>query len=80
MAEYIDKELAKKTLCDDYAYAAVELLDEVPVADVAEVRHGKWIKFKNQRECSECGYFYFSNNVNTNYCCNCGAKMDKERV
>lgn len=42
-----------------------------------EVRHGKWIKSKNQRECSLCGYFYFTNTKSFNYCPHCGAKMDR---
>lgn len=47
-------------------------------ADVQEVRHGKWIKSKNERKCSLCGYFYFTNTKNFNFCPNCGAKMYKE--
>ncbi len=56
----------------------IQIINAYHRADVQEVRHGKWLINKNMRECSECGYFYYSNNVNTNYCCNCGAKMDKE--
>ena len=33
--EYIDREAAKRTLVQDYAYAAAKLLDEVPATDVA---------------------------------------------
>ena len=40
---------------------------------------GEWIKTQEGRWiypiCSECGY---KENVVTNYCANCGAKMDKE--
>lgn len=59
MAEYIDKEKAKKVLIDDYAYAAATLLDEVPLADVAEVKHGRNITEINpvgEFICSECGF------------------------
>ena len=50
-------------------------------ADVVEVRHGEWIDAHTDTlyrlKCSLCG------NVRigrwTNYCCNCGAKMDGER-
>lgn len=59
----------------DYFIATIKAQ---PTADVAEVKHGKWIKSNNQRTCSECGYFYFSNNVDTNYCSKCGAKMDEK--
>ena len=36
---------------------------------------GEWIKDNNKRTCSLCGYLYYSNNDNFNYCPNCGAKM-----
>ena len=45
-------------------------------ADFVEVKHGKWVKENNKRTCSECGYYYFGNSTDTNYCPNCGAKMD----
>ena len=55
-----------------------DLLSETPIADVAEVKHGKWIDNKIPNsilcKCSECG---FSCGAYTfNYCPNCGAKMD----
>lgn len=56
----------------------ISLVKSQPTADVQEVRHGKWIKSKNERKCSLCGYFYFTNTKSFNYCPNCGAKMDKE--
>lgn len=37
MAEYIDREKAKRLLHIEYAYAAEQLLDEIPAADVAPV-------------------------------------------
>lgn len=53
----------------------------LPAADVVEVRHGRWIVFdpKNaeSKECSMCGYL-FSRLYPSNYCPNCGARMDKE--
>lgn len=55
-----------------------DLVKSIFPADVQEVRHGKWIKSKNERKCSLCGYFYFTNTKSFNYCPNCGAKMDKE--
>lgn len=68
--------------CSSDKHQRSQMIEALEVAKKAveesEVKHGKWIKSKNQRICSECGYFYFSTNVNTNYCCSCGAKMDKE--
>ena len=57
---------------------------DAPVADVAEVRHGKWVDAYPDIEpnpmfmygiCSECG---FEQGISKylNYCPNCGAKMD----
>ncbi len=37
MAEYIDRKKAKRLLHIEYAYAAEQLLDEIPAADVAPV-------------------------------------------
>ena len=88
MAEYIEREAAKQFLAQDYAYAAAKLLDYIPAADVAEVRHGEWVKKETHSVCSECG-----NNVISwsgecggyerergislmHYCPHCGAKMD----
>ena len=84
--EYIEREVAKKVLADDYAYAAAKLLDTVPTADVQEVRHCSWKPcFEDWRkqivgdECSACGFQYYGTNIrNYNYCPGCGAKMDKE--
>ena len=79
MAEYIDREKAKRLLHIEYAYAAEQLLDEIPAADVAPVVHGRWIyDEKAQRPyCSICKeYFYGATNSSMNYCSNCGAKMD----
>ncbi len=61
-----------------------ELLDEIediPAADVAPVRHGKWI-FRSDvygvAYCSECDYEIHGND--TYYCPYCGAKMDGEET
>lgn len=81
--EYIEREVAKKILAEDYAYAAAKLLDTVPTADVQEVRHGKWERALNQKHsakwstrvtCSICHKQGFNRD---NYCPHCDAKMDK---
>ena len=77
--EYIELESAKKVLEEHYAFNSAELLDEVPKADVQEVRHGKWnTVYKNDiatvYECTNCKHLTFG----TSDYCICGAKMDKE--
>ena len=51
------------------------------VADVAQVRHGRWIEqekytFGTMYDCSICGDRILDNGHEWNYCPNCGAKMD----
>lgn len=67
------------------------LIADFPVVDVAEVRHGRWIDedFPEKMAtvhgfaiCSICGELSHKAehgyNILSNYCPNCGARMDKE--
>ena len=46
-------------------------------ADVATVRHGRWIASHDEFcACSICKYPVYVGWNQTNYCPNCGAKMD----
>lgn len=79
MAEYIDREKAKRLLHIEYAYAAEQLLDEIPAADVAPVVHGVWGRVNkidpiSGYRCSKCRHIVGFDI--TPYCPNCGAKMD----
>ena len=50
---------------------------DIPAADVAHVRHGRWIdvrEYCGDYMCSNCEALYGTNKFN--YCPNCGAKMD----
>ena len=79
MAEYINREKAKRLLHIEYAYAAEQLLDEIPTADVAPVVHGRWNNmdgYKTRKVCSECGWDVPEYGKFYSYCPNCGAKMD----
>lgn len=40
------------------------------------VRHGRWVFMGLWEECSGCGYAISVDDKRTNYCPNCGAKMD----
>lgn len=54
-------------------------VDAIPSADVAPVRHGRWIwrnklePFEFKYECSIC---HEGSDLESKYCPNCGAKMD----
>lgn len=63
----------------------LDLVDSVPTVDAAPVVHGRWIERKEhfyfQNGCKEWINFYCSecdapNNSPTDYCPNCGVKMD----
>ena len=83
MAEYIEREAAKRIVDDIDTWAsgwreyAKLQMDSLPAADVVPVRHGRWIwdgyVYDAPWQCSNCGVFH---DVDSNYCPNCGAKMD----
>ena len=93
MSNYIDRDLAIEMITNDapdLVYynkeEAVDCLKCVPLADVEEVRHAKWI-YKGHHEmmgyafqCSVCERWMFANSLNNvvgEYpYCNCGAKME----
>ena len=91
MDEYIKREYAVDAALDVYCNtpdinlscekfeAAVR---KIPTADVAPMRHGRWIEqykydFGTFYDCSICGNRILDNGHSWNYCPNCGAKMDK---
>lgn len=69
----------------------VRYLNTLPALDAVEVVHGKWVKYEDDKfngydadgriryrkvrtyYCDKCGY---GTVVKSNYCSNCGAKMD----
>ena len=95
MKEYIERE-AVKNLLDRYGATddAPALIDTIPTADVAEVRHGHWIAEQVQTlspvEYDEFGEPVLHDHIvyRCSHCgrvnhkkepyCNCGARMDKE--
>ena len=102
MAEYIAQELALEILQDSaYAYgdysversvylSAKEKIGRIPAADVAPVRHGRWIITHeydglidmciSRYTCSACGDYKISPDTfrpETAYCPTCGARMDE---
>lgn len=101
MKEYIERAVAVKKF-ENYRRDCEEENDEraaqifedciselmaIPAADVAEVRHGKWVEYPRAHyfKCSECKYtvpyrkaIFVNGNREYDYCPSCGARMDKE--
>ena len=96
--EYIDREavypLAKK-ICDAFRlgehspvvmpHLILDWIDDIPAADVREVKRGKWkrgaytdVAPKDMEfyYCSECGHRLQT--WRSNFCPNCGARMEEQ--
>ena len=63
--------------------SVMEFVENLPAADVAEVRHGRWEEASDGDGvvCSECGTDFCTMIHETEkfrFCPNCGARMDKE--
>lgn len=89
MKEYIERAAAIEAIRKyQYPYGVEFLLSNIPAADVVEVRHGRWMTtdaYPHHLYCSVCYKTYAKNakwvnelDLPTNYCPNCGARMDKE--
>ena len=79
MSEYIERKALRDTLYDADAItmSGVKILNQFPGADVAPVRHGRWIASHDEFcACSICKYPVYLMWDQTNYCPNCGANMD----
>ena len=94
MSEYIRREDALDAFGEEYVPRTdfergmvsqmscdKEKIKALPSADVAQVVHGRWIKYtgmgKVQWMCSECSAEEKNPKV-ANYCYHCGAKMDAQ--
>lgn len=65
--------------CESYR----EWIEQLPAADVVEVRHGRWIPTHDadKLRCSWCDVIHLIAQYphgEINYCPNCGARMDKD--
>lgn len=93
MAEYIEREAAYREIWADETMSGYEkaycreLIRNIPAADVAPVRHGRWV----DNHCTECGMMPMGDEMwkhcdfdppsfekFMDYCPSCGAKMDLE--
>lgn len=71
------EELDKGKPWDGHTSKDVRRLLSIPAADVAPVRHGRWVDIDYEfAQCSLCKYPVYAAWNATNYCPNCGAKMD----
>ena len=88
--EYIERELAEKTIDRFEGYLDDDMIfrikyairKHIPAADVAPVRHGRWVKEKRDVlihwHCSACRECYFLDVPNAKYCPHCGCKMNMD--
>ena len=76
MTEYIEREAAIESLPVAWD-SAINALRNAPAADVAPVVHGRWIYNRDNYPaflvCDQCNTVWYRD---TNYCPNCGARMD----
>lgn len=95
MKEYIDRAVAIKRFenyrkdCEDanderaaqiFEDCVSELMD-IPFADVAEVRHGRWIfEPGNIPYCSECKEYSDDGDKGATFCPWCGTRIDKKEI
>ena len=70
-------------LDDVHIAGAMNAIDEMPTADVAPVRHGRWIEQSEESlySCSVCGAEWVTiegtpEENDMDFCPHCGAKMD----
>ena len=90
MKEYIERAVVKDEIlswavCINHPELlskedTIYLIDSLPAADVAEVRHGRWVRDTwpsgtHKLICSECREW---SGKKSRYCPSCGAHMDKE--
>lgn len=90
MDEYIKREDAINLLwlyADESCASVVSDFENLPAADVAEVRHGRWedktnisrAEVEQRVDCSVCGQIFWTTAVlSFNYCPNCGALMKED--
>ena len=89
MADYIERDAAIRAILDkedreiknDYEFClglivASNAVGDLPAADVAPVRHGRW-KIYSAKDCLySCSECHCLPRDKTPYCPSCGAKMD----
>lgn len=89
MSKYIDVDKLQETICKTVKNPAIRrrlnaFINEQPLADVKEVKHGQWSWYRISEDyiyikyaCSQCHY---TNQYATEFCPHCGAQMEEESV
>ena len=98
MSDYIDRDELIKHIkdlptwwgddsvgCAFYLTRAITSIENAPVADVQEIKHGEWkLCYEDWRmqiagdECSACGFQHYGTCIwHYHYCPHCGARMDR---
>ena len=82
MPKYIEVARAATIIAEKRGIPIADLVDafaKIPAADVAPVRHGRWLCVDTDTEqfflCNRCKKKEY---WESNYCPNCGCRMDKE--
>ena len=82
---YSARDILDKAMGTDSYFQIKSILTGMKAADVAPVRHGRWIHpvpGDGENYCSVCKaeqpWFYGYGYYEPDYCPNCGARMDKE--
>ena len=86
MKEYIERAAILKSLgydekkrADVLPGSTFDIVLKEPAADVAEVRHGRWIFEPGKIPyCSECKEYSDDGDKGATFCPWCGVRMDKE--
>lgn len=85
MTEYIEREAAIDVIMSEppdahYPQWYADKIEAISAADVAKVRHGRWVKRGCKWQCTNCKVLMSIGGTPKenllNYCPNCGAKMD----
>lgn len=68
----VDADMLIKTIPTEEINARMAIAT-APTIEAEPIKHGRWIIIDGEVVCSEC----CEHNLETNYCPNCGARMDE---
>lgn len=87
MSRYIDADVMEQRVREAMVNSPhmipplIKFIRSIPTADVAEVKHGRWVVFDFTPYCSvcrrQCDYNGDGTHSKSLFCPNCGAKMDE---